>query len=101
MSNQYYNGDVTFTFNGEQHEATVQALATYTFVKGRMYMRNGDPGYPDEEDFEIDDIDVEAVFKEGVEVPYVEEMYDSIEEALHGVDWSYDEYDPPEPPEDD
>ena len=60
-------------------------------------MPNGDPGYPDEEDFEIDDIEVEAVFKDGDEVPYVEDMYDSIEEALNDVDWEQDEYEPPEP----
>lgn len=101
MSNQHYNGNVTFTYEDEQYEATVQASATYYFRKGRMYMRNGDPGYPDEEDFDIDEVEVEAVFKDDVEVPYIEDMYDAIEEALDDVDWEYDEYDPPEPPEDD
>ena len=100
MSNQYYDGNVTFEYDDKQYEATVHATATYTFTKGRMYMPNGDPGYPDEEDFEVDDIDVEAVFRDGVEVPYVDDMEECIAEALEDVDWEYDEYDPPEPEDD-
>lgn len=100
MSNQYYDGSVVFNYNNEEYEADVSARGTYSFSRGRMYMRNGDPGYPDEEDFEIDDIEVEAVFKDGTEVPYVDEMYDAIEEALKDADWECDEYDPPEPEDD-
>ena len=95
MSNQHYNGNIVFTYNGEEYEATVHAIGTYTFVKGRRYMANGDPGWPDEEDFEIDDVDVEAVFKDGEEVPYIEDMGDAIDSALEDVDWEED--DPPEP----
>lgn len=97
MSNQLYNGNVVFRYNDEEYEATVRAQATYTFIKGRRYMPNGDPGYPDEEDLEIDDVDVEAVFKDGVEVPYEEDMYDEIEQSLYDVNWE-DDY--PEPPDD-
>lgn len=99
MSNQHYNGNVTFKYKDEEYEAQVSASGTYTFVKGRKYMANGDPGYPDEESFDIDDIDVEAVFKDDVEVPYDEDMYDDIESALRDVDWEDD--DPPEPDYDD
>lgn len=100
MSNRHYNGNITFTYNGEEYEATVCATGTYTFIKGRRYMPNGDPGYPDEEDFEIDDVDIEAVFKDGEEVPYTEDMYDDIEAVLCDSDeWEEDDYDD-EPPDD-
>lgn len=97
MSNQHYNGNVIFEWNDKQYEATVNASATYSFRPGRMYMPNGDPGYPDEEDFEIEEFNVEAVFDEnGDEVPYSEDMYDAIEDALYDTDgWEEDE--PPEP----
>lgn len=101
MSNQHYDGSVVFNYNNEEYEADVLARGTYSFRKGRMYMRNGDPGYPDEESFEIDDIEVEAVFDaEGNEVSYTEDMYDCIEEALNDVDWEIDDYEPPEPEDD-
>lgn len=95
MSNRHYDGNVTFVYEEEEYEATVHATGTYTFIKGRRYMANGDPGYPDEEDFEIDDVDVKAVFKDGIEVPYEEDMYDDIDSALRDADWEED--DPPEP----
>ena len=100
MSNQSYNGDISFNYKGETYEAGVGAQATYTFIKGRKYMANGDPGWPDEEDFEIDNIDVYAVFKYGVEVPYEEGMYDAIESALKKADWEEEDRDPPEPDDD-
>lgn len=37
----------------------VQCSARVSFTKGCMYMRNGDPGYPDESDFE--DLEVEEI----------------------------------------
>lgn len=94
MSNQHYNGSVTFEYKDEEYEATVEAQATYTFIKGRKYMANGDPGYPDEEDFEIDNIDIEAVFKDGAEVPYEEDMYEHVEAALCDEDWEEDDGEP-------
>lgn len=100
MSNQHYSGMVTFTLNEEEYEAQVSARATYSYRPGKRWLKNGDPGYPDESDFEIDDVEVEAVSKDDVEIPYDEDtMYDSIESALNDVDWEDD--DPPEPDYDD
>lgn len=100
MSNQHYNGDVTFTCEGRKYTATVKATASYYFRKGRMYMANGDPGYPDEEDFEIDDIDVTEVKDWDTEEPvdYDEDkMYDPIYDALEKVEWVDDDPDECEP----
>lgn len=99
MSNQHYDGMVSFTYKNEEYDAYVSATATYSFRPGRRYMANGDPGYPDEEDFEIDDVDVEEVYKGEEEVPFEEDMYDAIYDALNSVDWEQDE--PPEPDYDD
>ena len=97
MSNQHYSGMVTFTLNEEEYEAQVSAKATYCYRPGKRWLKNGDPGYPDESSFEIDDFDVETVFDaDGNEVPYDEDtMRDLIESALDDVDWEDD--DPPEP----
>ena len=89
---------VTFTYNEEEYEAQVHARASYSYRPGKRWLKNGDPGYPDESDFEVDDIDVETVFKGDVEVPYLDDMYDDIESALNDVDWEDD--DPPEPDDD-
>lgn len=34
-------------------EIKIEVKARYHFEKGRMFERNGDPGYPDDEEFEI------------------------------------------------
>ena len=97
MSNRHYKGNVTFRYKDEEYEATVEAQATYTFIKGRRYMPNGDPGYPDEENFEVDNVDVEAVFKDGAEVPYDEDMYDDIEAAVEDIEeWDEPDLEPPD-----
>lgn len=101
MANQHYNGTIDFKVDGREYEATVSATATYTFIKGRKYMANGDPGYPDEEDFEIDDLDVTLITDKETEeiVDETEEMTEAIRNALEGAEWEDD--DPPEPDYDD
>lgn len=99
MSNQHYDGIIDFTIDDKKYTADVKARASYSFRRGRMYLRNGDPGYPDEEDFEIDDVEVLSITDEnGDEITYDEDtMYDPICDALNGVDWIQDECEPPEP----
>lgn len=89
---KFFNGDVHFVVDGRGYVATVEARGTYYFRKGCMYLRNGDPGHPDEEEFTIDDVDVQEVRDAETEevVPYNEtEMYDALEAALQDEDdWS-------------
>lgn len=52
-------------------EYTVSVAGDYYYSPGRMYMPNGDPGYPDEEnidDTEVTDIDEYHVYKDGEEL---------------------------------
>lgn len=52
-------------------EYIVSVKGDYYYSPGRMYMPNGDPGYPDEEsidDAEVTDIDEYHVYKDGEEL---------------------------------
>jgi hypothetical protein len=40
-------------FNTEINGEIVEVNYKYAFSYGRMYIRNGDPGYPDEEDIDF------------------------------------------------
>jgi hypothetical protein len=42
----------SFTTEFANSLAEIEISATVGFTRGRMYMPNGDPGYPDEEEFE-------------------------------------------------
>lgn len=64
-----YTGE--FECNDLSIEYTVSVKGDYYYSPGRMYMSNGDPGYPDEEsidDTEVTDIDEYHVYKDGEEL---------------------------------
>jgi len=58
---------VTITFNGVEMEVEGEY---YKGCRGRMYMRNGDPGYPDDppefniESIKVDGVDITSLFDE-------------------------------------
>lgn len=54
------DSDAVFTFELIEAYASGDASVSRQFTPGRMYMPNGDPGYPDEYDYEIDG-DLEGV----------------------------------------
>ena len=83
MSNCYYDGEVWLTINDKEYCAIVQAEATYSSTPGRMYMANGDPGYPDEEEFDIDSIDARWFDDENNEVNATSEMEIALERWLY------------------
>ena len=61
--NGTYSGNLDW--NGLEVCYTVDVACDYSFQKGRMYMPNGDPGYPDEEEYEdarVVDVAEVAVF---------------------------------------
>lgn len=76
-------------YGGIKYTVHIKASATCRVYAGRMYTANGD-GYPDDEEFYIDDL--EAEFWREEEGEYIEEeptqgMLDEI------VDWLYDHTD--------
>lgn len=65
----FYAGE--FDLDDLSIEYTVSVKGDYYYSPGRMYMPNGDPGYPDEEsidDTEVTDINEYHVYKDGEEL---------------------------------
>jgi hypothetical protein len=104
-------------WEGYTVEYTVRVSGEEYFQKGRMYMPNGDPGYPDEYDSEgpfFEEIDeVNLLDAEGVQVENDDEIYDAHKEVIDlaiqrdvennkewdDCSWDYPEPYEPEPPE--
>lgn len=93
----YTNSELELTVNGVDYTVDVTAHADYYYDAGRMYMRNGDPGYPPESELTIEDVDAVWYDADGNKVDNVtEEMTDALESTLQDEDgWEEDE--PPEP----
>lgn len=95
---QFYKNDaLELTVDGKDYTVDVTAHADYYYDAGRMYMRNGDPGYPPESELTIEDVDAVWYDTDGKKVDNVtEEMTDALESTLQDEDgWEEDE--PPEP----
>ena len=121
MGKSSLTGHVSGTTQWESYtvEYTARVSGEYYFQKGRMYMPNGDPGYPDEEDYEgpffeevaeVNLLDTDEVQIEGDKEIYKnnQAMIDlaiqrDVEENKEWDDCSWDEPEPyePEPPEPD
>ena len=81
------------------------AEAEYSYTPGRMYMRNGDPGYPDDEELEVTHVEMSGVTeldsgKEVTDKDILQKIEDEVTDELYGMDiekWSgqdpYDEED--------
>lgn len=61
-------GTVSYSCDGYEVEVDdvsyifcLYAEAEYSYTPGRMYMRNGDPGYPDDEELEVTHIEISIV----------------------------------------
>lgn len=96
----YTNSELELTVNGVDYTVDVTAHADYYYDAGRMYMRNGDPGYPPESELNIEDVEAVWYDADGKKVEATEEMTDALEGYLQDEDgWEEDE--PPEPDYDD
>lgn len=77
-------GDITYTVD-------VSVKANYWYQAGRMYMSNGDPGYPEESELEIEEIDAvwHDIAEDGSDkiVEPTEEMTQELENYLYDMDW--------------
>lgn len=114
MSRTKLRGTVSGIVEWDEYLLEYSATVTgdYYFQKGRMYMPNGDPGYPDEEDTEgpfLDEIqevnimDINGNYIEESEAnhiykTYQEEIDKAIEEEIEErVDWDDCDWEDPEP----
>lgn len=52
--------DGLFDNQGAEYRMTGTIEADYEFIPGKMYMSNGDPGYPDDEVFDLDTSSLDA-----------------------------------------
>ena len=60
----YENDNLELEVNGVTYSIYVTAEASCSYYSGRMYMRNGDPGYPAEEEFELEEVEFTASYLE-------------------------------------
>lgn len=109
MSNCRFSGTIDeLECNDKLYRIDVEATATAYHDPGFMYVKNGDPGYPPEDDFEIDEVDARwYLIDEDDDSETEVESTDDMESEL----WSYlEEHDDlfeflepdyPEPPEED
>lgn len=90
----YNNDKFTFIYGYLSYSAKVHTEANYSYTPGRRYMPNGDPGYPDEEDFEITKLDVADIKCEDDEDLVItdklrEALINKISDVLTDMDISY------------
>ena len=92
----YKNDALALTVNGVDYTVDVTAHADYYYDAGRMYMRNGDPGYPPESDLNIEDVNAVWHDEDGKQVKATEDMTTALEDYLQDSD-EWEENEPPEP----
>lgn len=95
----------TYTIPENDFEVSFYARGTHYHDNGRMYMPNGDPGYPPYDEVEVDSIDIESIINdEGEDIlsKYSEEEIDSLCDTITDkiIEGDYDlNYVEPEEPE--
>lgn len=100
----YSNDDLELDVNDKTYRVAVEASTSYYFSPGRMYIPNGDPGYPDESDFELQGVNAiwyqyDEETDDETEVKPTTEREVALDEYLNDLD--LDEWNEPEPDYDD
>lgn len=103
MTKATYCNDLELDVGGQSYRVKVKAVGLYDYRPAVMYLRNGDPGYPEEENWEIDDVDAiwRKINEDGdeTEVEPTADMEEALYEYLYDLD--YDQWNFPEEPEPD
>lgn len=93
----YTKSGLALTVNGVDYTVDVKASADYYYDAGRMYMRNGDPGYPPESELTIENVEAVWYDTDYNTVEATEEMTDALESVLQDSDeWEDCEDDGPD-----
>ena len=66
-----YDKILTVTIDDTDYSGEICAKGKGYYQHGRMYMPNGDPGYPDEEEFEIESFDVLTLVNDETEEDFL------------------------------
>ena len=85
MSDMSFSGILNFSVDEVDYSGEICAKGTGYYYPGRMYMPNGDPGYPDEEEFELKSFEVLTLFNEETEEDLLEK-YNSDKEFKAKID---------------
>ena len=92
-ANQYYDGSVHVKVGNEEYDVDLTATAYYYYSPGTMYRRNGDPGDPPEEEFSVENVDINEVYdEEGNAI--TDEAYKSIADKILDACYDYLEDNP-------
>lgn len=99
MYGDYSNDALELEIGDTNYLIAVNASAKYSYYPGRAYMPNGDPGYPDECDFEITDVEsywfeVDENGNETEVSDVTREMECALEEHLYGLPLDVWQFDP-------
>lgn len=96
----YSNDDLELDVGDITYKVSVEASASYYYSPGRMYMSNGDPGYPEESELEIEDVSSTwyEVDEDGneKEVTATPEMESALDDYLYDMDldnWGFSDPD--------
>lgn len=88
----YYNDDFEVAVDGDDYKCCVEAKAEAEHTPGTMYKRNGDPGDPPEDYFDVTSCDVTNI-TDVDDVPVddqeiVQKVYDKVTDyMLANEDW--------------
>lgn len=86
----YYNDDnLELEVADTVYLVRVHAVADYAYTPGRMYMDDGDPGYPPEDELTVTDIDAVWLDENDKVVQPTEEMTTALEKYLNDMDFSH------------
>lgn len=86
VTTYYNNDDFEFTYEGKDYRIKLAAVAEEVHIPGRTHLSNGDPGYPPEDEFELQSVDAVwyLVDEEGeeTEIQPTKEMTEALDEWL-------------------
>ena len=94
-ANQYFSqDDFEFEYEGKKYYAEVHASAFYQYIPGKMYHRNGDPGDPPDEIFDVLNVTLENVIEvdTGESVTPTEDMINTVWGMLEDGDYDWNDF---------